>query len=117
METYFLPLAWVRTAITREMLADSPFNLVSFFTGRAGQALGELEDQVFLNVRPGDGNAAITRPVEDIQLDSSLQLRSYRACERIGRKGGYEIRRTAITPANSSTPPNTAVPPLESAGT
>jgi HK97 family phage major capsid protein len=56
-----------RFAITREMLADSPFNLISFFTGRAGQALGELEDQVFLNVRPGDGNAAITRPVEDIR--------------------------------------------------
>lgn len=56
-----------RFAITREMLADSPFNLVSFFTGRAGQALGELEDQVFLNVRPGDGNAAITRPLEAIQ--------------------------------------------------
>ena len=36
-----------RFAITKEMLADTPFNLVSYFVRRAGQAMGQLEDVQF----------------------------------------------------------------------
>lgn len=60
----------VRFSITDEMLSDSPFNLVSHFTRRGGDAMGQLEDEEFATVR---GQAAsVTEALEAINGEAQV---------------------------------------------
>jgi HK97 family phage major capsid protein len=59
-----------RFAITKEMLADTPFNLVSYFVRRAGQAMGQLEDVQFAT---GTGESVnITTGIEQIGGETNV---------------------------------------------